>query len=110
MSTWRKQIPSVSIPDVDKQPTSIPAALMAVQEAVQLHAREGSGVEYLRKPVRSLCVLAQQTGMPPQKLVVELKQALSVVPEVHNMAYERRDDVRKRVVALAIQSYFGVAR
>lgn len=109
MSIWRRQILSAATHDVSNQPTSVPAALVAVQEAVQLHAREGSDVEHLRNPVRSLCVLAQQNEMPPERLLVELKHALSVVTEVDNMAPERRDDVRRRVVAFAIQSYFNVA-
>lgn len=100
----------MATPDVSKEPTSVPAALVAVQEAVQLHAREGSVVEHLRDPVQSLCVLAQQNGMPPERLLVELKQALSVVTDVELMAPEKREDVRNRVVALAIQSYFGVGR
>ena len=78
--------------------TSIPAALMAVQEPVQLHARERSDVEHLRNSIRSLCVLAHHNGMPPERLVVDLNQALSMLTE-EMIAPASREDVRKRVVA-----------
>jgi len=106
MNIWRKQIISMAVRDAAMQPTSVAEALIAVREAIQLHASDGSGMEYVRSPVRLLCAFARHDNMPPERLLVELKHTLNAGPT--SVALERRDDLRRRVVAFAIQSYFGI--
>jgi hypothetical protein len=105
---WRKPASSVAVHDTATQPTSVDESLIALQEAVQLYAHDGSSVESLRTPVQLLCVVARRERIPPEKLLVELKHSLAELHEFAVMPPEHRDDFRRRVVDFAIQSYFGV--
>ncbi len=109
MSIWRRQQNSSSVATHDgvEHPINVAEALVAVREAIQSHDGDGSGRDHLRVLIRLLCVFARQDKMPPERLLVELKNTLATVPERDALAVQKREDMRNRVIELTIESYFS---
>jgi hypothetical protein len=82
-------------------------ALLAVQHAVERHARDDTPQSTLRPSLDALGNLARSEGMPPEQLIIELKQALNQMPALARLDPLVRSDIAARVVLLAIEAYYG---
>ena len=83
------------------------AALRDVAGAVARHARDGSGIEHLRMPLREYCIRARREGFEAVQVLIHLKQVLADIPlpAIENpTAY---DGWRARIISFAIEAYYS---
>ena len=83
------------------------AALRAVSNAVAVHARDGSGLEHLRMPLREYCIRARHEGLEPEQVVIHLKHALADVPVPAIESPTAFDALRARIISYAIAAYYS---
>jgi hypothetical protein len=88
-------------------PSSRSEAFLLLQDAVQLHLRDGASLEGLRSSLNALSRIARSEEMPPERMLVELKQALHNVPTLASFEPEKRGQITDLVVRLAIELYYG---
>lgn len=89
------------------QLAAIDGALTAVRDAMEHYAMEGEELDTLRTPVRLFCELARRERVPPERMLVRLKQAIAEIPTIGTLAPDHRDHVRSCVVQLAIKAYYS---
>jgi hypothetical protein len=77
-----------------------------VREEVQEHARDRAPLDELRQSLDALATLAKEDGVPPERLIVELKQALSEVPTLRGLEPQARSDITASLVLRAIEAYY----
>lgn len=88
-------------------PRTVAEALQACQDTLQRHADDGSALHYVYSDVDMLCSVARRDKLPPETMLVDLKQTLDAVPELDRLEPERREEIRSRVVQYAIREYFA---
>ncbi|MEO8623923.1 MAG: hypothetical protein ABI625_22785 [bacterium] len=59
----------------------------------------------LRASVDSLALLAKSDGVPPERLIIELKQALNEVPSLVALDPRARSDIMASLVLRAFGTY-----
>jgi predicted secreted protein len=82
-------------------------ALTALCTAAQRYGHAGLEFELLREPVREMCVAAHEEQMPPERMLVQLKQVLNDRSGLNTLAPEAAEDRRRQIVTLAIAEYFA---
>jgi hypothetical protein len=82
-------------------------ALRVLSSAVALHARDGSGLEHLRMPLREYCTLARREGFGSEQVVIHLKHALADLPVLAIESPTAFDALRARIISFAIEAYYS---
>jgi len=77
-----------------------------VREGLQLHGRDRVPLDEMRSALDSLATLAKSDGVPPELLIVELKQALNEVPSLRGLDPRTRSDIMASLVLRAIETYY----
>jgi hypothetical protein len=62
----------------------------------------------LRAAVRSVCALAREANLPPERLLVRLKGTLDTLPTAIFADDYENSDLREHVVSMAIDAYFSI--
>jgi hypothetical protein len=84
-----------------------PEVLLMVRDAAQRHVHVGAPIDELRAALNALATVARRDDLPPERLLVELKQALNEVPALAGLEPLARSDILASVILRAIEAYYG---
>ncbi len=84
-------------------------ALRELRVAIEHHDRGLTNIDDLRGALRRFCASARLEHLPPERLLVAVKEALDGLPVRSIDPPSVRDSIRQRVVSLAIRAYYGEA-
>jgi hypothetical protein len=82
-------------------------AFVALRAALEANARDNAGFADVRAPLHQLCRSARDEGVPPERLVVRLKQTIDAMPEFANARFDEQTEMRGRIVSFVIDAYFS---
>lgn len=71
----------------------------------EIHA--GRNLEALREPLRALSSCAREERIPPERVLVKIKELLHDVTGYDTMPLQARDTVRERLVQMVIAAYYS---
>lgn len=93
--------------------TDRPAALQEFARALTVCrdalTRDDANASYamMREPIATLASMGCRAGVPPERVVADLKELLSRLPTFQAKDVLERSDMMGQVVTLAITSYFA---
>jgi hypothetical protein len=110
MQLWRSrhdgQETHVAKADAPAIPRTTDEALQLIRATLEQHSEIGYSLDALRSPVKVLCRLARAEKIPPERVLIDLKNALHSLPALDGLEPAQREATRSRVVQLAINAYF----
>jgi hypothetical protein len=83
-------------------------ALRACRTALEREFRLANEprLDSVREPLRQLSEASKRTGIPPERMIVQLKSLLDSIPLFESLPAATRAAARSRLVQLAIKAYF----
>ena len=91
----------------NRYPAPADDALGAFRDAIGHHAHDARNIDDLKPALRQFCAAARRAELPPEQLVVLVKRALEELPTSNTDAPAVKEDVRTRLVSLAIRTYYS---
>jgi hypothetical protein len=82
-------------------------ALDAVRATTRAEVCDGGGYELLSMRVLAYCSRARRAEIPPEQMLVSLKQALDGPLSRADGSATKRDGTRARIIELAINAYYS---
>ena len=71
-------------------------------------AAPGSDASHLlREPIAEFTLLAAREKIPPERALVMFKKMIGELADLRGLSPEKRDDVQRHLVELAIESYYA---
>jgi hypothetical protein len=61
----------------------------------------------LREPIAEFTVLAAREKIPPERALVMFKKMIGELADLRGLSPEKRDDLQRQLVELAIESYYA---
>jgi hypothetical protein len=82
-------------------------ALAAFRHAVEHHIDGANDIEDLKATLRAFCASARREACPPEQMIISVKLALDDLRSARGEAPSMRDEIRNRIVSLAIRSFYA---
>jgi len=95
-----------AVPANDADGASLDAALHELRAVVWRPANEPANAARLQRVLHAVCASARAAELPPERLLVRVKQTLESVPAVTEAEVYRRADVNARIVTTTINTFF----
>ena len=93
---------------IDGTPTrSLTQALLRVRTALPPATNDRAALDNLRAQLKYMCAVARQDGVPPERMLVQLKQVIAEASPTDFEAVEKQADLRSRLISFAITAYFS---
>ncbi len=86
---------------------SFPRALEATTRFIRDAAAGAASDEKVRSSLRVLCALAREDRMSPERLLIELKDAMSTTRALDVLHADHQEQVRRDIVTFAIAAFYG---
>jgi len=83
------------------------AALDTFRHAVEHHGNGARNIDDLKTPLRCFCASARREQLPPERVLVSVKRALDELPTLSTDTPDLKDEIRSRLVSLAITTYYS---
>lgn len=93
--------------DHSQDPRELEVALSVCRDALCRSLETEVRLESMREPLRTLCVCARRERVPPERMLVVLKQLLHDVAPYGALSPQARDTLRGRLVEMAIDAYYA---
>ncbi|MEO8621814.1 MAG: hypothetical protein ABI625_12165 [bacterium] len=84
-----------------------PEMLVMVTDAVHLHLHGGAPLDGLTATLTAFAAHAKSDGVPPRRLIIDLKQALNELPALNSLEALARSDTLAWLIHEAIDAYYG---
>ena len=88
-------------------PQELEVALSVCRDALCRSVGSEVRLDSLREPLRTLCICARRDHVPPERVLVVLKQLLHEVAPYESLSPQVRDTLRGRLVEMAIDAYYA---
>lgn len=93
--------------DENTAPLDLDGALSACRDVLCRSLESEVRLEALREPLRTLSRCARRENVPPERVLIEVKQLLHDTVAYETMPPQVRDSLRGRLVEMAIAAYFA---
>ena len=80
-------------------------ALCVFRDAVQRHRDADPGIDDLQSPLRVFCAEARRERMPPEQVLIRVKDALDGLSGFDDRPTDKQS-ARTRIISLAIETYY----
>ena len=90
-----------------RAPTPLDEALNSLRNVLSRHVDDGLVHAAVSEQVRAVCAKAREANVPPERLLVRLKQTFDTLPASGEADLNRRADLRDAVVTSVIRGYFS---
>ena len=82
------------------------AALVGLRAAIAGYSGDGTEIETLRKPLHEFCLLSRRSGVPPERVVIQVKHVVHGLPLNVGEAATSRRWLQDRIIVAAIAAYY----